>query len=1244
MSAAASPASPASPPPVPPARWWRRRGAIVAAIIAAVLLVVILFVVVAPRYIARYVADRYFTGIDVDVEGVKTIDIDLLDGTFAVGPVRFRGSGSEPADAGTFGLLGVKISLSDLFDKQALVRRAVVRDVDLAIRQDADGELSINGVPLRQILAKRAEQAQSEPPPAEPEKASAAWGTGIDNLEVRDVRVAFTNRDGGTARLVVDYLDLNGFRSWEPDHPGRFLLKGDVNGIEVNASGTARPFAEKITADVEAGISGIDLTRIEEFTGPLGFDPTNGTLTVFARSKLELFPDGRVDGTADTTLVLANIDAARLAGASVKLDQGSVVLSGHYNVQKDGALAFDGRGDVKLNQASSEPAAGTQVALAAASLTLTDIALAKQADGALSLKVQPLLDVERPAVQGPADAAADRLVVDLAPVAVARAADGTTTVQTATGGAAAPGAGGDATKAAQADGDSRGSGRIDLTTPVLRAPAAFRADTLGFDLAALALQIDAAGKMTVDAQGTLRATGGEAKPPSAPNAAATTVRFGEVTAPLGPLTVVKDGGQLRLSGPASLKTQALDVAIAPPAPAQGAAPSPSRLSAKTAALTLTDVKATQAGADVRLDAGIGSELTGVTASWPAAVAAPGGVRGRAAPADGQLALDSLRLGPKPLRVAIAGGKTTVAGDVTTELANLTASVPADPQQAPWKVALGKFSLGLSGIDSEIAPTVTTGTAKLDISATGIAAEQAAPSLPRAPANNRTRYAVQSLRVAPAQLGLRIVPDRLAVTGEAATQVEGIVAELPRTDRNPQAVAGIRNVRAQLSEITADQAGTDLAWSVRMDMLADGLTNRTEGGKLATLDLRSISIGDLRADHRRKAAVERIVLDHLDAFLTRDYLFASTVQEESRPKQAVETVQKAAEEGWKFQLGSLSTVNGAQIRLRDATVDPNTNATIDIQSLQVLNLNTGDPAQKTQIRTEATINQFTELAVAGWAAPFGTQPDFDLNARLRRLELPTLSVYAAKAIGLNVESGRLSLDVTASANEGNLKGLLDLTLRDLGFSPLSPQDAQRLSAAVGVPIETIVGLLQDDEGRIKLSLPVSGNLASPSFDPTDAIRQALTGAVQAAVLAPFQLAFAPVALIAKAAGAGGTMAIQPILFPAGVATLDDAAEEQVNGLVRVLAERDRLTLRVCGRATASDLTAALAAEGAPASGPERDAASEKLAPQLWSLAGERTSRTRDALITQGGAKARQVGECRILYDPTDTGPPRVEITL
>ena len=144
------------------APWWRRRLVVVAAIVAVLVALVVLLLTVAPRYIARYVADRYFTGIEVDVDGVKTIDIDLLMATFSVGPVRFRGG--PTSDAGTIGLLGVKLSLSDLFNKQALVRRAVIRGVDIAIKQDADGELFINGIPLRQIPRRTRRRVNRLPP------------------------------------------------------------------------------------------------------------------------------------------------------------------------------------------------------------------------------------------------------------------------------------------------------------------------------------------------------------------------------------------------------------------------------------------------------------------------------------------------------------------------------------------------------------------------------------------------------------------------------------------------------------------------------------------------------------------------------------------------------------------------------------------------------------------------------------------------------------------------------------------------------------------------------------------------------------------------------------------------------------------------------------------------------------------------------------------------------------------------
>ncbi len=110
------------------------------------------------------------------------------------------------------------------------------------------------------------------------------------------------------------------------------MLSGGVNGIDVNIHGTARPFAEKITANAEFGIDGIAITSIEEYTGPLGFDSTKGTLTLSGQTALSLFPEGRLEGTADSTLLLANIDAARQGGAGTKLDQGSVTIDGRYAV------------------------------------------------------------------------------------------------------------------------------------------------------------------------------------------------------------------------------------------------------------------------------------------------------------------------------------------------------------------------------------------------------------------------------------------------------------------------------------------------------------------------------------------------------------------------------------------------------------------------------------------------------------------------------------------------------------------------------------------------------------------------------------------------------------------------------------------------------------------------------------------------------------------------------------------------
>ncbi|MGE5442215.1 MAG: DUF748 domain-containing protein, partial [Bacteroidota bacterium] len=1177
--------SPRSAPDRPAHRLWRRL-AVVAGIALGIASLFAALLLIAPRHVARYVANHYLQGMQIDVEGVSTIDVDLPEGEVRMGPVRFH---AGTADPGTIGRLGVKLSLRNLLEKQALLESVVIEDVAISIRQNDDGQLLINGVPLRQFLAERAAAQEQMPESAEQEKQGrSSWGAGVDNLHARNVHLHFINRYGGTADLDLEQLDLRGFRSWEPDRPGVFVLTANVNGVEVNAYGTARPFAEKIAAQVTIGVDGAGLQNIEQYTGPFNFKRADGTVTVYARNDLKLFPDGRLNGTTDATMVFGNVDVADPARGELKFDQCGITADARYGIDAAGVTTVDGKAGVKLNQADARSANGIGMALRFATLDLADLSATPPGDGVVRLKT----------------------------TAKASAESGNLSV-----GGGSPGA-----------------------TPVAVDFAGISSQATDLTLTSSADGMRLGAKATADAQQlAVRLSppgGGEAR-----RMASETFRI-----ELPSMSLETAGGVSSIKGAGTGRLAKVSVAL----PATGDQPRVG-LTADGAQLDFTDLKLNSGGnGETRLDGTVQAALTGLAGSWGAATVGPveqprrGRTRGKpaeaAAPsAAGRIAANDLALGLAPLRLRATGDGVTAGGLASTTVTGLSANVPAGPGAAPYEIAAARLRVELADLDLASRGAESTLSAKVDATSDDLVATQSAsPSTASARGGDQTRLAIASLRLALSPLHLGARADQLSLSAAGSTALDRLTAALPKTATKPAFDVNVGGVRANLAEIGAELAPGGAHWRARLDAQLADIASLVDGGKLASSKVRTISIGDARADDRLRFVVDRLVLAKPEASLTREYVAATAVTEESRPKEAVKEAEQAARQGATFAMNSFSVADGGTLRYRDASVTPNANFILDVKGLQVLNLDTGDPRQQTQIRMDATINQYTEVTVNGWAAPFGKAPDFNLTASVRRLELPPLSPYAARAIGLNLESGRLSIDASAAADTGKLNGAFDVTLRDLGFSPLSKAEAERLSASVGVPIETLVGLLQDDQGRIQLKLPVSGDLQNPNFDFGDAIRQTLAGAVQAAVLAPFQLAFAPVALIARAAGAGDAgMTFNPIPFDPGKADLTSTGQDMAAALARVLQERDKLKLRVCGRATAQDLAAALG--GAPPAGPERDQAVEKLGGKLEALASERTAAVRRVLIEQSGAKPWQVGECRSAFDPADTGPPRVEIS-
>lgn len=516
----------------------------------------------------------------------------------------------------------------------------------------------------------------------------------------------------------------------------------------------------------------------------------------------------------------------------------------------------------------------------------------------------------------------------------------------------------------------------------------------------------------------------------------------------------------------------------------------------------------------------------------------------------------------------------------------------------------------------------------------------------------------SLSVALERLLLAVEHGGSRLEAAGSIRTEDVVASVPFGVDDGTVGLTVDVLATDVDEAAFAQEPTGATWSAALDAEAQTIGVELGDDEADRVMLERLTLRQAAVDQSLAATVGELILSRLDARLSDKAIeqFGGGVDQDAGAEQETRP---------QVRINKILVADGARIRFRDASVEPAVEAEVDVQTLEVANIDTGSPDGRTNLDLEATVNEFTGVRTKGWATLFAERPDFDLDVTVENLELPAFSPYAARAVGANLDSGRLTAASRAAAEEGRLDSSVDLTFDRLAFSPLSAEDAEQLSAAVGMPVSTVVGLLQDGDGRIKLTLPVGGTLEDPQVDLSQAIGKAMGGAL-AAVFPPTALA----SLLSKV-GEGG-VAFNPIPFPPGLAELPDDSRSMADNLARLLDERPRLTLRVCGRGVAADYEALtssaaeqrqqaaeaarsqdgvfqrldrlLGADDEPvpeASSPEQEA---EVQAQLQALAVERTRAVRRYFADERGLPAGRVVECRSTADTADSGPPRVEVTL
>ncbi len=340
---------------------------------------------------------------------------------------------------------------------------------------------------------------------------------------------------------------------------------------------------------------------------------------------------------------------------------------------------------------------------------------------------------------------------------------------------------------------------------------------------------------------------------------------------------------------------------------------------------------------------------------------------------------------------------------------------------------------------------------------------------------------------------------------------------------------------------------------------------------------------------------------------------------------------------------------ASLEIHDFQVNPALALTLQPVTLKLENLDSSQPDNPLAVDLSIAMGEFTRLTSSGRLTPLAAQPAADLKFEITGLELPRFAAYLP---GYDINRGRLAASGTAKINEGKLDVANDLVLEDLRLASRAGQEVPALSTALSMPLDVALDLLRNSNDEIRLSIPVTGDIASPQFDLDDVMSSAIGGAMQKAAFSYVKSLLQPlgtILFVADVANKAARPRFEPVAFPPGSAELTDRGREYLGKVATLLNDRPGLTVSACGVATPADTAALLLSKQAQLEGmadpsPTAQTAALVSDAEITALANARGDIVRSFLVKEAGLPQARVFACSTAVEDTDERGPRAKLLL
>ena len=279
----------------------------------------------------------------------------------------------------------------------------------------------------------------------------------------------------------------------------------------------------------------------------------------------------------------------------------------------------------------------------------------------------------------------------------------------------------------------------------------------------------------------------------------------------------------------------------------------------------------------------------------------------------------------------------------------------------------------------------------------------------------------------------------------------------------------------------------------------------------------------------------------------------------------------------LSLNHLAISSKNKITYVDESTLPVTNIGLQSLNFTVNKLDSSNATTASPFSLFAKTIEHSTIELKGKIKPFAGKLSLNANGELKGYDLRTVSALTKKSIGHVIKSGQVDADLKLKVTNDILDSNLSLSLFQFEMKPVAKADADKLDKLFGMPLNQTLTLLRDRNDNIHLDIPVTGNINNPNFDPMDAIIKATSKAATVTLITfytPYGLVYAGSNALFNIATA---LNFEPVFFDAGTSeltlpVLDEDGEDQLLNLIKLMKDKPKVHLTLCGKTNLSDFYA------------------------------------------------------------------------